>query len=130
MTDYYNLYTLVKDQNQTLKENIVDNQNKFSTDDQLFNYIGADMNQLINTNHILFVLYYILFAGVVIVLFISPKNTFSIYLKFVLIFVLGIFPFVYLWIELKIWEWIKYMGALFTGYVYNKGDDGRSKILM
>jgi len=130
MTDYYNLYTLVKDQNQTLNQNIIDTQNRFSTDDQLFNYITSDMKYLININRILFIVYYIFWTGVVIVLFISPKNRFSIYLKFLLIFIFGIFPFVYLWIELKIWEWIKYIGALLTGYVYNKEDEGRGKILM
>jgi hypothetical protein len=124
MGSYSELYTLVKEQNQTITQNIVDIQNNFSTDDQLFNYIGINLNQLIKTNKILFIIYYILFAGVFLTLFISSKNTFNIYLKLGILFLFAILPFIYLWIEIKIWEGGNYIWSLLAGYVY-KNIDGR-----
>lgn len=124
MSRYSDLYTLVKEQNQTLKQNIIDIQNDFSTDDQLFNYIGINLNSLVKTNKLLFIIYYVLFAVVAVVLFISSKNTFNIYLKLGIIFIFAILPFIYLWVELKIWEGGNYIWALATGYVY-KSIDGR-----
>ena len=124
MSRYSDLYSLVKEQNQTLKQNIIDIQNDFSTDDQLFNYIGINLNSLIKTNKLLFKIYYIFFAVVVVILFISSKNTFNIYLKLGIIILFAILPFIYLWVELKIWEGGNYIWALVSGYVY-KSIDGR-----
>lgn len=125
MTDYYELYNRIKNQNTTLEQNITDIKDKYSTDDQLFNYIGISWNYLIKINGLLLIIYYILFAGVVVVLFISKKNTLGLYQKIGFIILLGIFPFIFLWIELTILEIIKYIWSLITGQIYYKGIEGR-----
>jgi len=129
MTDYDELYNRIKDQNTTLEENITEIKQKYSTDDQLFNYIGTSWNFLINLNGGLLIIYYILFTGVAVILFISKKNTMGIYLKIVYIILLGVFPFIFLWIELTILEIIKYIWSLISGQIYYKGIDGRGNNL-
>ena len=118
MTDYYNLYTLVLEQNERIEKNITEKKEIFSTDDQLFNYIDTSREYLVSINSLLLLIYYILFIGLAIILLISPKNTTSIYLKFILIIILGILPFIYLWVELKIWNFFNYIWSLIKGHVF------------
>jgi len=128
--DYYSeLSNEIKKQNSTLEQNINEIKQKYSTDDQLFNYIGTSWNSVISLNGVLLILYYILFFGTAIILFISKKNNISIYLKIGLIILLGIFPFIFLWIEITLWEVIKYIWSLISGKVYYKGIDGRANNL-
>ena len=125
-TEYSELYELIKNQNTTLTQNITDIKDKYSTDDQLFNYIGKNWNFLINLNGGLLIIYYILFSGMAVILFISKKNTMGLYEKIGFIIVLGAFPFIFLWIELTILGFIKYIWSLISGQIYYKGIDGRA----
>jgi hypothetical protein len=124
--DYELLCKQITNQNTTLEENIINIKQKYSTDDQLFNYTGASWSFVTKLNGLLLIIYYILFAGVAIVLFISKKNTMGLYPKIGLIVVLGIFPFIFLWIELTIWEFIKYIWSFISGQIYYKGIEGRT----
>jgi len=126
MPDYFELYGLIKDQNTTLEQNINEIKQKYSTDDQLFNYIGTSWNSVISLNGVLLILYYILFVGTALILFISKKNTMSVFLKIGFIILLGVFPFIFLWIELTILEVVKYIWSLISGKVYYKGIEGRA----
>lgn len=122
----YPNYLLIKEQNETLQENITEIKERYSTDDQLFNYIGTSWGSLITINGMLLIIYYILFFGVTITLFVSQKNTMGTYSKLAVIALLGILPFIYLWIEIFIWEIIKYIWSLLRGYVYQPGIHGRA----
>jgi len=127
--NYTLLCNQIKEQNTTLDQNITNIKQKYSTDEQLFNYTGASWSFVTKLNGMLLIIYYILLAGVAIVLFISKKNTMSLYPKIGLIFIFGVFPFIFLWIELTIWEFVKYIWSFISGQIYYKGIEGRGNII-
>jgi len=124
----YELYSNIYQQNQTLKQNITELKEKYSTDEQLFNYTSTSWNFLIKLNGLFLLIYYILLIGLILILFVSKKNNLGLYPKIGLITFLGILPFIYLWIEIMIWEIIKYMWSLISGRIYYKDVEGRGNM--
>lgn len=119
-TDDNNKYIqLIEQQNELLQSNIEEKRQTFSTDNQRYNYKETHLKSLTNTNSLLNILYFVLFVGMSILLFVSSKISLGFYSKIVLILVFAIFPFVIGWVELKIWSLLKYIFSLLTGTVYN-----------
>jgi hypothetical protein len=129
--DWYNIYKLINEQNTTTTENINQRKEKYSTDDQLFNYKYVNTENLKWFNNILFILYYILLFLVVVLVVISSKLTnINVYVKIAIVVLLAIFPFVYLWIELFIWKIVKYTFNMIAGHVrYEENDKERGNLL-
>jgi hypothetical protein len=107
-------------QNETLKENIKEKKEVFSTDNQLFNYNTTYLERLNKINGVLLALYYILAVGVAVMLFLSKSITMGIYMKIMWIVVMAIFPFIYLWVEMGAWNIMRYIYAVIGGGVYVK----------
>lgn len=121
MSGWANLYEILKEQNETIEKNITERKEKYSTDDQLFNYKYIHFENIKWFNNILFILYYILLFLVTILFVISSKLTITnIYAKIGIIVLLAVFPFIYLWIELQIWILMKYIFYVMVGYVYHQ----------
>jgi hypothetical protein len=119
--EWINLYEILKEQNETIEKNITERKEKYSTDDQLFNYKYIHFENIKWFNNILFILYYILLFLVIILFVISTKLTITnIYAKIGIIVLLAVFPFIYLWIELQIWILMKYIFYVMVGYVYHQ----------
>jgi len=119
--DLVNLYKVLNEQNTTIEKNITERKEKYSTDDQLFNYKYIHFENIKWFNNILFFLYYILLFLVTVLFVISSKLTITnIYVKLGIIVLLAVFPFVYLWIELQIWILMKYIFYVMVGYVYHQ----------
>lgn len=128
--EWVNLYKVLNDQNTTIEKNINERKEKYSTDDQLFNYKYIHFENIKWFNNKLFILYYIFLFLVAILFVISTKLTITnIYVKIGIIVLLAVFPFVYLWIELQIWVLLKYIFYVMVGYVYYEdNNDGRGNI--
>jgi hypothetical protein len=128
---WYNLYNLINEQNTTTLENINQRKDNYSTDDQLFNYKYVNIENLKWFNNILFILYYILLFLVSLLFIISSKITITnIYVKIGIIILFAIFPFIYLWIELFIWNTLIYIYYVIVGYAYyGENDKERGNLL-
>jgi hypothetical protein len=113
----FELYKSIKEQNDTLAQNLENKNQEFATDNQLFIYGGNYYEHLTFVNFILLVLYYILLIGVAVLLFASPKVTFSMYIKIAILIIAGIFPFVFMWIEKGAWKVIRYVWSVLNGVV-------------
>jgi hypothetical protein len=119
-TDDNNKYIqLIEQQNELLKSNIEEKRQTFSTDNQRYNYKETHLKSLTNINSLLNILYFVLFVGMSILLFVSSKISLGFYSKIILILAFAIFPFVIGLIELKIWSMLKYIFSILTGTVYN-----------
>jgi hypothetical protein len=123
----FDIYKAILEQNKSLQQSVSNKTDYFNTREQLFNYIGIDWKFLITLNGLLLIIYYVIFAGLAIILFVSSKNKMTIYPKIGLIVMLGILPFIYLWIEIFIWDIIRYIWSLLRGNVYTPGIEGRGK---
>lgn len=122
--EWINLLNILKEQNKTIEKNINERKEKFSTDDQLFNYKYIHYENIKWFNNILFILYYIILILVTILFVISSKLTITnIYVKTGIIVLLAVFPFVYLWIELQIWILMKYIFYVMVGYTYHQDNN-------
>lgn len=122
--DWYNLYKVLNEQNATIEKNINERKEKYTTDNQLFNYKYIHMENIKWFNNILFIIYYILLFLVTVLFVISSKLTITnIYVKIGIIVLLTVLPFIYLWIELHIWDLIKYIFYVMVGYVYHQDNN-------
>jgi hypothetical protein len=128
---WYQLYNVINEQNETIAKSIDERKDKNSTDDQLFNYKHLNMEGIKWFNNVLFIIYYVLLFLVILLFVFSSKLTITnIYVKIGIILLLGVLPFIYLWIELFIWKILKYIYYVIVGYVYHdENDKGRGNLL-
>ena len=118
MTDISKINLLVQNQNESIKKTIETRKQELSTDNQMFIYSGIKWDFYNKINGWLLALYYIVFIGLIVVLFLSKKIIMNIYIKITIILFAFIFPFIFLWVELLLWKIIKYFLSIIKGEVY------------
>ena len=105
--DYGTLFKTVSNENILLQKNIQFLSDRNSTDDQKSKYENEQIQWFVSTNNYLFGIYYLLvllFAMMIIV-----KNKKSIKNKFIIILPFLLYPFVIIFIEMGIYNFIQYI---------------------
>lgn len=109
---------LVQNQNESIKKTIETRKQELSTDNQMFIYSGMKWDFYNKINGWLLSLYYVMFIGLIVVLFLSKKMIMNVYVKITIILFAFVFPFVFLWVELMLWKIIKYFSSIIKGEAY------------
>ena len=100
-------YTAIQEQTNQLTNEIEKYRNEYSTDEQKVNYEQQNIYLLLNANYVLKWIYIFLFFSLVYVLYYTTN--YSIYLKFILILIFSIYPFVIYPLEKKSYNFFTYL---------------------
>ena len=116
---YISSYNLLYAQNTILSNNIDYINQMYSTDTQNIHYQGQKINNYRYFNKILAIIYFILICIAAIFLLRSKKIN-SVFIKFIIIAILVLYPFFMYYLESYIYEFFTYMISFFSGETYVK----------
>ena len=110
------LYQLVKNQNNIIETQIKNTSELYSTDNQNINYKIEQIDYLHGMNVLLFYIYFLLMFIIIICVVINPNA--NLYIQFVLIITLIIYPFVIYFFEWKLYLLFLYIYSILNGNPY------------
>jgi len=116
--DYSNLYKQVYNQNQALLAQQTAMRDSFSTDDQKVYYQALQIQYLAYYNYILMIIYYILAAICLYILFFRQETVKNIYVKGVLAVLILTYLYTIPYVESIIYNLLMMSSSLIYGDVY------------
>jgi hypothetical protein len=115
-SNYSEIYSFVKIQNDTLENTINSKKEMYSTDNQQSIYKYEKYNTLVSANYFLFIVYASI--GCFLFIFLIMTENLSILSKFLIIISFSIYPFVIFYLENKIWMIGIYIYSVLSGESY------------
>lgn len=113
--DYFRLFTIVFNENNSLQNSIKNLKEIYSTDDQKVNYENEHIQFFINTNNFLYIVYYCLVLLFAVML---RNNKFSRTMKAFIIISLLLYPFFGSYVEISIFNIIRYVWSFILVRAY------------
>lgn len=107
----------VKTENEVVEKQLNANTEKYSVDNQKVYYKAQQIQGLKSFNYKLFLAYYILFL-VFVALIITRASSITLLSKLIIIVILGLYPFIIVWVIQKMVFIYNYISSLFHGKVY------------
>lgn len=115
-SNYSEIYSFVKSQNDTLENTIKSKKEMYSTDNQQSIYKYEKYNTLLSANYFLLIVYASI--GCFLFIFLIMTENLSILSKFLIIISFSIYPFVIFYLENKFWMIGIYIYSVLSGESY------------
>jgi hypothetical protein len=115
-----NLYKALKSQNAVLKNMLLDQTNKYSTDSQKAKYQTANITFYYSLNQILWWVYYVIILGVFYCVLFGKAKDYSVSFKTFMVLVAAMFPYVIIPIETFLYWILTYFYSVMSKTVYYK----------